>query len=102
MEVTRTLTGQGLLVALDLLGENAVHKSDAEKATLDYLAMLEKIRQSEQSCYISLKLTQLGLDQGNEVAIVNLSRILEAAKTIGLFVRIDMEGSKYTEQTVEV
>jgi len=102
LEVTRTLTGQGLLVALDLLGENAVHKSDAEKATTDYLAMLEKIRESGQSCYVSLKLTQLGLDQGNDVAVANLSRILEAAKSIGIFVRIDMEGSKYTEQTVEV
>ena len=102
LEVTRTLTGQGLLVALDLLGENAVHKSDAEKATVDYLAMLEKIRESGLSCYVSLKLTQLGLDQGNDVAIANLSRILEAARQIGIFVRIDMEGSKYTEQTVEV
>ncbi|MBS2034451.1 proline dehydrogenase family protein [bacterium] len=102
LNVTRQLSQQGLLVALDLLGENAVRKADADKATEDYLVMVERVGASGLSCYFSLKLTQLGLDQGVDVAVANLSRILEKAKAHHLFVRIDMEGSKYTEQTVEV
>lgn len=102
LAVTRKLKEQGLLVALDLLGENAVHKSDADKATEDYLKMIDQVGQSGLDCYFSLKLTQLGLDQGVEVALANLTRILEKARSLNLFVRIDMEASKYTEQTVEV
>ena len=102
LNVTRKLKEQGLLVALDLLGENAVRKSDADKATEDYLVMISKVGESGLDCYFSLKLTQLGLDQGVDVALANLTRILEKAQALNLFVRIDMEASKYTEQTVEV
>ena len=102
LAVTRTLTSQGLLVALDLLGENVDRPGAAEEATQEYLRMLERIQESGLSCYVSLKLTQLGLDQGMDVALSNLLRILEAAQKINLFVRIDMEGSKYTDSTVSV
>ena len=100
--VTRTLTAQGLLVALDLLGENVERPDAAAEATQEYLRMLGRIQDSGLQCYVSLKLTQLGLDQGMDVALTNLLTILEAAKKIGLFVRIDMEGSKYTDSTVAV
>lgn len=89
-------------MALDLLGENAVHKSDADKAAEACLVMISKVGESGLDCYFSLKLTQLGLDQGVDVALSNLTRILEKAQSLNLFVRIDMEASKYTEQTVEV
>lgn len=102
LAVTRNLTSQGLLVALDLLGENVARPSAAQEATEEYLRMLERIEQSGLNCYVSLKLTQLGLDQGQDVALGNLCKILEAAQRIGMFVRIDMEGSKYTESTVAV
>lgn len=102
LAVTRNLTSQGLLVALDLLGENVARPDAAREATDEYLRMLSRIEQSGLDCYVSLKLTQLGLDQGQEVALSNLLKILEAAQKIGLFVRIDMEGSKYTDSTVAV
>jgi proline dehydrogenase len=102
LQVTRTLTSQGLLVALDLLGENVERPDAAQEATQEYLRMLGRIEESGLQCYVSLKLTQLGLDQGIEVALANLSTILRAAQKINLFVRIDMEGSKYTDSTVAV
>lgn len=102
LNVTRALTGQGLQVALDLLGENVSKAGAADEATQEYLRMLNRIQESGLSCYVSLKLTQLGLDQGVEVAVANLNIILEAAAKIGIFVRIDMEGSPYTERTLEV
>jgi len=102
LQVTRQLTSQGLLVALDLLGENVAGPDAARQATEEYLRMLERIQASGLDCYVSLKLTQLGLDQGADVALGHLCTILEAASRQGIFVRIDMEGSQYTEDTVSV
>jgi len=102
LEVTGKLRAEGLDVALDLLGENAVRKGAAQEATQEYLRMIEKIRTSGHSCYISLKLTQLGLDEDASLAQANLLTILEAAKSSELFVRIDMEGSEYTEATMSI
>lgn len=102
LQVTRQLTSQGLLVALDLLGENVAGPDAARQAAEEYLRMLERIKASGLDCYVSLKLTQLGLDQGADVALGHLGTILEAARLQGTFVRIDMEGSQYTEDTVSV
>lgn len=102
LEVTRKLTAQGMAVALDLLGENVARTDAAEEATREYLRMLDRIKESGLQCYVSLKLTQLGLDQGVEVALQNLLTILQKAESMDMFVRIDMEGSKYTESTLEV
>ncbi len=102
LEVTRGLRQQGLQVALDLLGENVSRSDAAAEATRDYLVMLDRVHQSQLDCYVSLKLTQLGLDQGVEGTLANLLQILERAESYGIFVRIDMEGSAYTEATLEV
>lgn len=102
LEVTARLRADGLEVALDLLGENAVRKGAAQEATQEYLRMIEKIQNSGHRCYISLKLTQLGLDEDAATAQANLLTILEAAKASELFVRIDMEGSEYTEATLSI
>lgn len=102
LEVTGKLRADGLDVALDLLGENAVRKGAAQEATQEYLRMIDKIRASGHSCYISLKLTQLGLDEDASLAQANLMTILEAAKDSQMFVRIDMEGSDYTEATLNI
>jgi proline dehydrogenase len=102
LEVTRALNAQGLRVALDLLGENVTRPEAADEFTQEYLRMLQRIQDSGLDCYVSLKLTQLGLDHGIEIALANLRTILEAAKERSIFVRIDMEGSDYTERTIEV
>jgi proline dehydrogenase len=51
---------------------------------------------------ISLKLTQLGLDVDKATAVDNLRKILEHAEPAGFFIRIDMEGSAYTDVTLEI
>ena len=48
-----------------------------------------------------MKLTQLGLDIDRATAIDNIRRVLDVASKLDFFVRIDMEGSAYTEQTLE-
>jgi proline dehydrogenase len=98
----RGLEGHGLSHTLDYLGESADTLEEAEEATRAYGQILDRIVASGVGRNISLKLTQLGLDVSREVALANLRRILESARTHEFFVRIDMENSPYTEVTLEI
>jgi len=102
LTAVRQLQEQGLEVTLDLLGENVAHPGAADEATRAYLGVLEALEHSGLRSHCSLKLTQLGLDQGTGVALANLRKILAKASELETFVRIDMESSEYTERTLEV
>ena len=100
--VAQALNTQGLTVSLDYLGESVRKTSEADRAVTAYLEALEAISRDQVEAYISLKLTQLGLDVGAEAAVVRLRRILERARELHVFVRIDMESSAYTQRTLDV
>lgn len=100
--VALTLNTQGLLVSLDHLGESVVDAADADRAVRAYVEALEAIAREGVEGSISLKLTQLGLDVSREVAVEHLKRILDRARELSIFVRIDMEGSEYTQRTLDV
>lgn len=100
-EVTRTLNEKGLHVSLDHLGENVSSEQEAETATRDYMQILDRIKASGIDANISLKLTALGLDISRDLCNNNLTQILERAQQFPIFVRIDMEGSDYTERTID-
>jgi len=102
VEAVRALNAKGLLATLDHLGENVHTEADANRAADAYLALLDKIAASGVKSNASLKLTQLGLDVGEEVCLRNMRRILSRAASTHNFIRIDMEGSAYTEQTLRV
>src|SRR5437588_9177591 len=102
IEATRVLNARGLLVSLDHLGENVSDAKEAGAAAQDYIAILDRIKQAGVDANISIKLTALGLDIDRELCEQNVCRILEYAKQFPIFVRIDMEGSAYTEQTVDI
>ncbi len=102
IEVARVVEGRGLSQTLDYLGESVATIEEAESATRDYGQLLDRIVASGVGRNVSLKLTQLGLDLSREVALGNLRRILEPARVDGFFVRIDMENSPYTDQTLEI
>jgi len=99
--VARAIEGRGLSQTLDYLGESVATLEEADAATADYGRILEAIVASGVGRNISLKLTQLGLDVSAEAALTNLRRILEPARAEGFFVRIDMENSPYTDQTLD-
>ena len=92
------------MVTLDYLGENTKSEAEANAACDTYIAMLERIARSEfaEMINISIKLTQCGLDQGIEFAERNYRRVLQVAANLNIFVRVDMEGSDYTERTIEM
>lgn len=99
---TRKLNQRGNPVALDFLGENVSQESEARESTQNYIAALNLIKQTGIDANISIKLTALGLDISRELCEENLSAILTQAHEYNIFVCIDMEGSAYTERTVEI
>jgi proline dehydrogenase len=102
IRAVRKLNEKGILVTLDHLGENVHTEADTLRAVQDYLDLLDRIASTGVNSNVSLKLTQLGLDIGEELCAANMRRILERAQQHGNFVRIDMEGSPYTERTLRV
>ena len=99
---TRVLNKNGMLVSLDHLGENVSEAREAQAAAQDYINILEKIKQTGVDANISVKLTALGLDISQELCEQNVQKILELSQQYAIFVRIDMEASAYTEQTVDI
>ena len=102
IEATRALNLRGMHVSLDHLGENVSDAKEAASAAQDYITILDRIKQTGVDANISIKLTALGLDISQELCEQNICRILEYAQQFPIFVRIDMEGSAYTERTVDI
>lgn len=93
---------QGITVTLDLLGENVNSEDAASAAVISYADVLRQASAAEIEPNISVKLTMLGMDLGDELAKANLRRILDIAKDVNGFVRVDMEGSAYTDRTLAI
>jgi proline dehydrogenase len=102
IQVTRELNKKGLHVSLDHLGENVSDEREARAAAQDFITSLKAIKQNGVDANISVKLTALGLDISRELCEQNVRDILTHAQQYPIFVRIDMEGSPYTEQTVDM
>ena len=102
IEATRMLNQRGMPVSLDHLGENVSDAKEATSAAQDYIAILDRIKQTGVDANISIKLTALGLDISQELCEQDVCRILDYAQQFSIFVRIDMEGSAYTERTVDI
>jgi proline dehydrogenase len=98
----KALQAQGITSTLDLLGENVASVEAAQGAVDVYATMLRTMRDQGLEPNASVKLTMLGLDFGEDVARENLEAILEVAREVEGFVRIDMEGSDYTEITMRI
>ena len=98
----REIAARGYAVTLDYLGESVATMELADAATREYLRIVDVIVASGIERNVSLKLTQLGLDVDRATCVDNLRRILDPADRHGFFVRIDMENSPYTDQTLVV
>ena len=96
------LNSQGALVTLDYLGENVTTLEEATAVRQMYIGLLEEISRRGLKCNVSLKLTALGLDINRAVCDANLRTILETAQRDDNFVRLDMEGSDYTQITFDI
>jgi proline dehydrogenase len=102
IEVARRLNAAGRSASLDLLGENVSDETGARNAADGYLGMFDRIAREKLNANVSLKLTQLGLDLSESLCQELVEKIVAHATSLENFVRIDMEGSAYTERTVEL
>ncbi len=97
-----SLNKKQIAVTLDLLGENVEDRATADQNVLAYCNLLNNIKESKLNGSISIKLTMLGLDIDRSYCKDNLLTLLEVAKENDQFVRIDMEGSNYTQLTIDL
>lgn len=100
--VIHRLRAEGFFITLDHLGENVREAAEAARARDEYLEILDRLAAERLDAHISVKLTQLGLALGEDLARENLRAIAERAAKYRTFVRIDMEGSAYTEATLRI
>ena len=94
------LSRLGITATLDQLGENVATADEAAAAVSSFTSTLRELSALRLEPNISIKLTMLGLDLGDEIALANTRAILDVAREVSGFVRIDMEGSDYTERTM--
>jgi proline dehydrogenase len=96
------LNEAGIKVTLDLLGENVKDRATADETLMHYIELLEGIKAKKIDSSISIKLTMLGLDINRDYCKDNLFKLLEVARKHDQFIRIDMEGSPYTQLTIDL
>jgi len=94
------VNAQGIGVSLDSLGESVALESEARAAAAVYHSLLDAVEARGLRANVSLKLTQMGMDIRPELAEEIAGGVVEHAARISSFVRIDMEGSEYTEATI--
>jgi proline dehydrogenase len=102
LQVARACNDAGMHATLDYLGENVSTPADAQKARDAYLEIFDRIAQERLHANVSCKLTQLGLDISPEFCEGLVLSIAERAASYDSFLRIDMEGSSYTQRTVDL
>ncbi len=91
---------QGLTATMNYLGEAVRTGALARAAAGTYLELLDRIRTDGLDANISVKPTQLGQEIDEQLLLENLETILERSRPGSIFVRIDMESSRYTKGTL--
>ncbi|MBI5526828.1 MAG: proline dehydrogenase family protein [Deltaproteobacteria bacterium] len=102
VEATKALNAQKVRATLDILGENVESEAQAASLADDYIRLLDVIKEHGLDANVSLKLTMMGLDVGDRFCRDNVERIVQKAAEYDNFVRVDMEGSAYTQRTLDL
>lgn len=102
MHAVQAINATGMSASLDNLGESVATAADANAATAEYIGILHAIERARANANASVKLTQLGLDIDATLCQRNITRILAQAEQFGNFIRLDMEGSAYTDVTLQI
>jgi len=101
LSAARAMNQAGLSVSVDNLGENVTNTDEARHSAQLYHQMLDQIYAQGLNTNVSLKLTHMGLDVDENLAYEIASSLVEHASRIDNFVRVDMEGSAYTQRTLD-
>jgi proline dehydrogenase len=99
---TQALNEAGIAATIDQLGENVTSSAEAQASAESYHILLEAIQTSGLNANVSVKLTHLGLDVDGSLCTELACSLVEHAARNRNFVRIDMEGSAYTQRTLDL
>jgi proline dehydrogenase len=97
----REANAAGLTATGNYLGESVHDEPNARRAADVYMAILDRIHQEKLDANVSLKFTQLGQDISESFLARNQGQVLERARETDSFIRFDMEGSDYTQRTLD-
>jgi proline dehydrogenase len=103
VRATRAVNRAGMSVSIDNLGENVTNPDEARESARLYHQILDAIAANQLNANISLKLTHMGLDVDEQLARDIVSGLVAKAASMNPpgFVRVDMEGSPYTQRTLD-
>ncbi len=102
VRVLRRLNEMGFVTNTTLLGEDVDNAAAAERVVGEYVRVLDRLAQEHLRTNLSVKLTHLGLDLGEDVAFTNVASLVSRAAGHGQFVRIDMEESRRVDPTLRI
>ncbi|WP_135257061.1 proline dehydrogenase [Thermus caldilimi] len=102
LQAAERLEAEGVHAILDLLGEMVHSEEEARGFQAGILELVRKISERPWPKYVSLKLTQLGLDLSEALALELMRGILREAEPRGVFVRLDMEDSPRVDATLRL
>src|SRR6185369_12140164 len=103
LRATQAINQMGASVSVDNLGENVTNAEEARQSAALYHRMLDQIAELQLNANVSLKLTHMGIDVDENLAYELVTSLVAkaAAMTPRNFVRVDMEGSPYTQRTLD-
>ena len=102
IRLARALNARGFRATMDILGEDVHRVDQARDATENYRRLLEEIHREKIDSNVSVKLTQLGLKVDRQECLAFADSVVTRAKELGNFVRIDMEDSSCTTDTLDI
>lgn len=102
IQAVRKLNAEGMMATLDHLGEFVGTGEEAAESARMCVQTLDAIAAAGVDANLSLKLTSLGLDLGEELCLRNMRLILDTARQYGNFVRIDMEDYAHCQTTLNL
>lgn len=102
LRAAHLLQNQGISSTLDSLGENVSSPQQARQSAEIYHRLLDVIAERKLNANVSVKLTQMGMDLSHDLAGEIVSGLVDHAVAVNNFVRIDMEGSPYTQATIDL
>lgn len=102
VSATKSLNAAGMRVTMDRLGESVGNADQARAAAGDYMKLLDAIQQEKLDANVSVKLTGIGFDVDKALTQMLVEDMTARAAAIDSFVRVDMEGSPYTQLTLDL
>jgi proline dehydrogenase len=100
--VVRTLNAQEKMATIDVLGEEITRDDEARAIAQAYREVFETIEHQHLDSNVSVKLTALGLKLDYDLCRDDLESVVREAARLGNFVRIDMEDSSTTDDTLRL